>query len=105
MRNERDLKENLYDRQVISLLEDQYLVVYDRAVGKRFKKILTPSHGFPMSMSWHGNCLYVRDKSGSLYLLDTTNDAFEIVQQYSMGHSGKVTSIATGFEQLDNFLQ
>ena len=51
-------------------------------------------------MSWHGNCLYVRDKSGSLYLLDTTNDAFEIVQQYSMGHSGKVTSIATGLGSL-----
>lgn len=88
------------DRQVISLSEDQYLVVYDRAAGKRFKKILIPGHGFPMSMSWHGNCLYVGDKTGCLYLIDTTKDAFEIVQQYNTGHSGKVTSIATGLGSL-----
>ena len=73
------------ERQVISLSEDQYLVVYDRAAGKRFKKILIPGHSFPMSMSWLGNSLYVGDKSGSLYLIDTTNDAFEIVQQYNTG--------------------
>eukprot|EP00090_Calanus_glacialis_P002047 TRINITY_DN11540_c0_g1_i2.p1 TRINITY_DN11540_c0_g1~~TRINITY_DN11540_c0_g1_i2.p1 ORF type:complete len:418 (-),score=139.87 TRINITY_DN11540_c0_g1_i2:210-1463(-) len=88
------------DRQVISLSEDQYLVVYDRAAGKRFKKILIPGQGFPMSMSWHGNCLYVGDKTGCLYLIDTTKDAFEIVQQYNTGHSGKVTSIATGLGSL-----
>ena len=73
------------ERQVLSLSEDQYLVVYDRAAGKRFKKILIPGHSFPMSMSWHGNSLYVGDKSGSLYLIDTTNDAFDIVQQYHTG--------------------
>jgi len=83
------------ERQVLSLSEDQYLVVYDRAAGKRFKKILIPGHSFPMSMSWHGNSLYVGDKSGSLYLIDTTNDAFDIVQQYHTGHSGKITSIST----------
>jgi len=83
------------DRQVVSLSEDQSLVVYDRAAGKRFKKLLIPGHSFPMSMSWHGNSLYVGDKSGSLYLVDTTNDAFEIVQQYHTGHRGKITSIAT----------
>jgi len=83
------------DRQVISLSEDQSLVVYDRAAGKRFKKILIPGHSFPMSMSWHGNCLYVGDKSGSLHLIDTTNDAFDIIQQYHTGHSGKITSIAS----------
>jgi len=88
------------ERQVISLSEDQYLVVYDRAAGKRFKKILIPGHSFPMSMSWLGNSLYVGDKSGSLYLIDTTNDAFEIVQQYNTGHSGKITSIATGLGSL-----
>lgn len=83
------------ERQVLSLSEDQYLVVYDRAAGKRFKKILIPGHSFPMSMSWHGNSLYVGDKSGSLYLLDTTNDSFDIVQQYHTGHCGKITSIST----------
>jgi len=94
------LSVKITDRQVISLSEDQYLVVYDRVAGKRFKKVLIPGHSFPMSMSWHGNCLYVGDKSGSLYLMDTTNDAFDIVQQYNTGHSGKVTSIVHGLGSL-----
>eukprot|EP00092_Neocalanus_flemingeri_P006727 GFUD01007267.1.p1 GENE.GFUD01007267.1~~GFUD01007267.1.p1 ORF type:complete len:429 (-),score=115.95 GFUD01007267.1:225-1511(-) len=88
------------DRQIISLSEDKYLVVYDRAAGKRFKKVLIPGHSFPMSMSWYGNALHVGDKSGHLHLLDTTNDAFEIVQQYHTGHSGKITSIVHGLGSL-----
>jgi len=88
------------DRQVISLSEDQYLVVYDRAAGKRFKRVLIPGHSFPMSMSWHGNSLYVGDKSGTLYLIDTTNDAFDIVQQYQTGHVGKITSVTHGLGSL-----
>ena len=78
------------ERQVVSLSEDQNLVIYDRAAGKKFKKVLIPGHSFPMSMSWSGNSLYVGDKSGSLYLIDTTHDLFEIVQQYN---TGKVATI------------
>jgi len=88
------------DRHVVSLSEDQTLVVYDRAARKKYKKIQIPGHSFPMSMSWHGNSLYVGDKSGSLYLLDTTNDAFDIVQQYQTGHVGKITSIVHGLGSL-----
>jgi len=88
------------DRHVVSLSEDQTLVVYDRAARKKFKKVQIPGHSFPMSMSWHGNSLYVGDKSGSLYLLDTTNDAFDIVQQYQTGHVGKITSIVHGLGSL-----
>jgi len=84
------------ERQVVSLSEDQNLVIYDRAAGKKFKKVLIPGHSFPMSMSWSGNSLYVGDKSGSLYLIDTTHDLFEIVQQYNTGHCGKITAISSG---------
>jgi len=94
------LSVKITDRQVLSLSEDKYLVVYDRAAGRRFKRVLIPGHSFPMSMSWHGNSLYVGDKLGSLYLIDTTNDAFDIVQQYQTGHTGKVTSITHGLGSL-----
>ena len=85
-------------KQVWSLSEDQTLVIYDRAAGKKLKKVLNsimgllvrcvtftscvqvplPGSHFPICMSGQGNCLWVGDKGGNLHLVDTTNDAFEV---------------------------
>jgi len=88
------------DKLVVSVSEDKYLVVYDRAAGKKLKKVMIPGNSFPMSFSWHGNSLYVGDKSGSLHLVDTTNDTFEIVEQYASGHNGKITSVSANLGSL-----
>lgn len=84
------------DRLVLSLSEDKNLVVYDRAAGRRMKKVEIPGPHFPMCLSLHGSSLYVGDKGGGLHLLDCTNDRFDVVQQYSTGHSGKITSVVHG---------
>ena len=70
------------------------MVIYDRAAGKKLKKVLNtfyeldftccgvqvalPGSHFPICMSWQGNCLWVGDKGGNLHLVDTTDDAFEV---------------------------
>ena len=80
--------------QVWSLSEDQTLVIYDRAAGKKMKKVLAntwilwspiccvqvplPGSHFPICMSGQGNCLWIGDKGGNLHLVDTTDDAFEV---------------------------
>ena len=81
------------ERKVISLSEDQTLVVYDRVAGKKFKRITIPGEGFPLSMSLHNNSLYVGDKSGGVHLVDTGEDRYSLVSSYS-DHYGKVSSIS-----------
>jgi len=88
------------ERHVLSLSEDQTLVVYDRAAGKRYKKVPIPGRSFPLCMSIHHNSLYVGDKAGGLHLIDMAEDRFEVVQQYSTGHSGKLTSVQAGLGSL-----
>merc|ERR1719427_740484 len=81
------------ERHVLSLSEDQTLVVYDGAAGKRYKKVPIPGRSFPLCMSIHHNSLYVGDKAGGLHLIDMAEDRFEVVQQYCTGHSGFTSSI------------
>jgi WD40 repeat protein len=88
------------DRLILSLSEDQNLVVYDRTAGKRMKKVEIPGSSFPMCLSLHGPSLYVGDKGGGLHLLDGTYDRFDVVQYYSTGHSGKITSVVHGLGSL-----
>lgn len=82
------------DRQVLSLSEDQTLVVYDRLAGKKFKRISIPGEGFPLSLSLHNNSLYVGDKSGGLHLIDAGQDRYSLVTSYQTGHHGKLSSIS-----------
>lgn len=84
------------DRHIFSLSEDRTLVIYDRAAGKRLKRLHIPGGSFPLSLSLSWNSLYVGDKSGALHLIDTSYDRFEIVQSYSTGHRSKLTSVAAG---------
>ena len=69
-------------------------------------------------MSGQGNCLWIGDKGGNLHLVDTTDDAFEVmtfsrsatiqgkhfllqvIDTVSSGHSGRVTSIHAGLGSL-----
>lgn len=81
------------ERQVWSLSEDQSLVIYDRAAGKKLKKVTIPGSHFPMCMASQGHCLWVGDKGGNLHLIDTREDTFQVVDSLSSGHSGRVTSI------------
>ena len=62
------------ERHVLSLSEDQTLVVYDRVAGKRYKKVPIPGRSFPLCMSIHHNSLYVGDKAGGLHLIDMAQD-------------------------------
>jgi len=84
------------DRHIFSLSEDRTLVIYDRAAGKRLKRLHIPGGSFPLSLSLSWNSLYVGDKSGALHLIDTSHDRFEIVQSYTTGHRSKLTSVAAG---------
>jgi len=84
------------DRHILSLSEDRTVVIYDRAAGKRFKRLSIPGGSFPLSLSLSWNSLYVGDKSGAVHLIDTSQDRFEIVQSYSTGHRSKLTSVAAG---------
>jgi len=84
------------DRHIFSLSEDRTLVIYDRAAGKRLKRLHIPGGSFPLSLSQSWNSLYVGDKSGAVHLIDTSQDRFEIVQSYSTGHSSKLTSVVAG---------
>jgi len=90
----------LSERQVWSLSEDQTLAIYDRVAGKKLKKVPLPGSHFPICMSWQGNCLWVGDKGGNLHLVDTTDDAFEVIDTVSSGHSGRVTSMHAGLGSL-----
>jgi len=81
------------ERQVWSLSEDRTLAVYDRAAGRKLKKVELPGGDFPMAMASQDNCLWVGDKGGRVHLIDTTNDSFEVVESLSLGHSGRLTSI------------
>lgn len=81
------------ERQVLSLSEDQTLVVYDRVAGKKFKRIAIPGEGFPLSLSLHNNSLYVGTKNGGVHLLDAGEDRYSLVHSYS-GHDSKVSSIS-----------
>jgi len=82
------------ERQVLSLSEDQTLVVYDRVAGRKFKRINIPGDGFPLSLSLHNNSLYVGDKSGGVHLLDAGEDRYSLVSSYYSDRSGKVSSIS-----------
>jgi WD40 repeat protein len=84
------------ERQVWSLSEDQTVVIYDRAAGKRLKKVTIPGQHFPICMASEGHCLWVGDKGGALHLLDTTMDSFDVVESLSSGHTGRVTSLQAG---------
>jgi len=84
------------DRHVLSLSEDQTLVVYDRVAGKKFKRINIPGQGFPLSLSLQDNSLYVGDKGGGLHLIDASQDRFSLVTSYNTGHQGKLSSISAG---------
>lgn len=87
-------------RHILSLSEDKTLVVHDRVAGKKLKKVNITGDSFPMSMALLDNILYVGDRSGNLHLIDTTADAFNIVQSYTTGSSGRVTSIHSGYGSL-----
>jgi len=82
------------DRQVLSLSEDQTLVVYDRVAGRRFKRISIPGENFPLSLSLHQNSLYVGDKSGGLHLIDAGQDKYSLVRSYQAASRGKLTSVS-----------
>ena len=83
------------ERQVLSLSEDQTLVVYDRVAGRKFKRIAIPGEGFPLSLSLHNNSLYVGDKSGGVHLIDAGEDRYSLVRSYhDSDHHGKVSSIS-----------
>ena len=83
------------DRHVLSLSEDQTLVVYDRVAGKKFKRINIPGQGFPLSLSLQDNSLYVGDKGGGLHLIDASQDRFSLVTSYHTGLS-RLQSISAG---------
>jgi len=83
-------------RHIMSLSEDQTLVVYDRVAGKRYKRLTIPGSGFPLSLSLCWNSLYVGDKSGGIHLVDTSQDRFDVVQSYRTGGKSKITSIIAG---------
>jgi len=92
--------------RVLSLSEDSTLAVHDRVAGKRLKKVLLPStssafqsgqRSFPLSMDWLDNMLYIGDSTGSIHLIDTTHDNFEVVDTYHTGDNGRVTSLACGY--------
>ena len=82
------------ERQVLSLSEDQTLVVYDRVAGKKFKRISIPGHNFPLSLSLQANSLYVGDKGGSLHLIDAGQDRFSLVSSYQASSQAKLTSVS-----------
>lgn len=82
------------DRHVVSLSEDQTLVVYDRVAGKKFKRINIPGQSFPLSLSLQDNSLYVGDKGGGLHLIDASQDRYSLVSSYNTGHQGKLSSIS-----------
>jgi len=82
------------DRHVLSLSEDQTLVVYDRVAGKKFKRINIPGQSFPLSLSLQDNSLYVGDKGGGLHLIDASQDRYSLVTSYNTGHEGKLSSIS-----------
>ena len=84
-------------RHILSLSEDQTLVVYDRVAGKRFKRVHIPGDSFPLSLSLSLNSLYVGDKSGSVHLIDTSYDRFDVIHSYTdTGHRTKITSVTGG---------
>jgi len=83
-------------RHIMSLSEDQTLVIYDRVAGKRYKRLTIPGSGFPLSLSLCWNSLYVGDKSGGIHLVDTSQDRFDVVQSFNAGGKTKITSIIAG---------
>jgi len=84
------------EKHVLSLSEDGKLVVFDRRAARRLKSVDIPGESFPMSMALRDNVLYVGDKTGGLHLIDTTEEAFEVVQSYKTGHTGRLTSVHNG---------
>jgi len=99
------LKVIMTPTRILSLSEDSTLVVHDRVAAKRLKRIAIPSQpltfeqpnkSFPLSMDLLDNMLYLADSCGTVHLLDTTDDLFEIVQTYKSGHTGRVTSLVCG---------
>merc|ERR1711902_151895 len=69
---------HITDRHILSLSEDRTLVIYDRAAGKRFKRLTIPGGSFPLSLSLSWNSLCVGDKSGTVPLIDTSQGDIRI---------------------------
>lgn len=88
------------DRWILSLSEDKFLAIYDRAAGKRLKRVEIPGQSFPMCLSLYDSSLYVGDKEGGLHLIDCGQDRFDVVESYNTGHSGKITSVTHGLGSL-----
>ncbi|XP_033116299.1 F-box/WD repeat-containing protein 9-like isoform X1 [Anneissia japonica] len=49
---------------------------------------------FPMSMSYSNGQLWTGLRNGNINVLDPTYGKFDIVQNFSVGHTGKITGIA-----------
>ncbi|XP_067124620.1 F-box/WD repeat-containing protein 9-like [Centruroides vittatus] len=80
------------DNFIITGSEDQSLIIFD----KRNRKLLNviKFQGYPMSLSYGYDHLWVGDKQGVIHLIDPTNEKFNLVETYKIGHVGKITGIS-----------
>lgn len=77
---------------IITGSEDQSLIIFD----KRNRKLLNilKFQGFPMSLSYGFNHLWVGDKQGLIHLIDPIEEKFNLIETYEIGHVGKITGIS-----------
>ncbi|XP_071952494.1 F-box/WD repeat-containing protein 9-like [Antedon mediterranea] len=79
------------EHYIVSGSEDNTIGVYDRRANRLLKKI--KMEAFPMSMSYSNGQLWAGLRNGEINVLDPTYGKFDIVQNYNIGHNGKITGI------------
>ncbi|KAH9498493.1 hypothetical protein Btru_007648 [Bulinus truncatus] len=76
---------------ILSGSEDKSISIFDRRAGKVF--MMFKLDKYPLCMSYCDNQLWFGDVSGSLHLHDGTQDVFQYIGTYNVGHTEKMTGV------------
>ncbi|KAH9498492.1 F-box/WD repeat-containing protein 9 [Bulinus truncatus] len=79
------------EKFILSGSEDKSISIFDRRADKVFKKFKLDK--YPLCMSYRDNQLWLGDVSGSLHLHDGTDDVFQHIGTYDVGHTEKMTGV------------
>ncbi|XP_013079275.2 F-box/WD repeat-containing protein 9-like isoform X1 [Biomphalaria glabrata] len=81
------------DHFIISGSEDKSISIFERRAGKIF--MMFKLDKYPLCLSYSNNQLWFGDVSGNLHLHDGTEDVFQYIGTYNVGHTEKMTGLIT----------